>query len=376
MNRFNLNLQEIEVLKMIRSHDGISRKTISEKMGLSQASITKFTRSLIDNKYIVEGEQVNQGMGRKEILLRINPGRFRYLGIDIGVYRFRMSLADNDLKITHEEECLISEFGDTANPLAKFIEKIDHFLANSNVSPDQIDAIGIGVTGIVDTECRRILNVPNIERWESLDIVAVFSDYYHCPVYLDESGRVMAVAEKVLGQAKQINDFIIVHMAYSIVAGVMINGQLLRGYNNVAGLLGHITADESLGRCTCGNYGCLENQVTFPMIKNAYFKRVGRNSIAIDCEKKEKIAIDICISSGKAVGVALSNTVNLFNPQTIFIGGPVFEHLPLIFQETKRTILLRANRFASVDLQLLPNSFGDKQGMMGALTLAATSLLA
>jgi N-acetylglucosamine repressor len=371
-----LNAQEIEALKWIRRHDGISRKRLAEKMGLSQASITKLTRSLIDHGYIVEGEQVSNGMGRNEILLHMNPDKFRYLGLDIGAVRFRMAIADNHLRILHEDECLIRDFGDTANPLPQFLERVDRFLENCGVSPETLDAIGIGVTGIVDAERKRILNVPNIEKWESLDIVSVFDEHYQCPVYLEESGRVMAIAEKVMGQAKQIDDFIIVHMAYSIVAGVMINGQLLRGYNNAAGLLGHITVDESLGRCTCGNYGCLENQVTFPMIQSAYYERTGKTTIAEDCKQNDKAAIDICIASGKAVGVALSNTVNLFNPQMIFVGGPVFEQLPLIFEETKRTILLRANRFATVDLKLLPSSFGDKQGIVGALSLAATSLLA
>jgi predicted NBD/HSP70 family sugar kinase len=65
----------------------------------------------------------------------------------------------------------------------------------------------------------------------------------------------------------------------------------------------------------------------------------------------------------------------LFNPQVIYLGGPVFEHLPIIFEETKRTILLRANRYAAVDMQLEHSSFGDKQGMIGALTLVRNSLI-
>jgi N-acetylglucosamine repressor len=372
-----LSAREIEALRLIRQHDGISRKALAEMMGLSQASITNMSKELIDRQYVIEGERIGQGLGRREVLLQINPGKFRYLGIDIGGYRFRMALSDSNLNIIGERVCLIDEFKGETNPMPAMLGKIDRFLADMGITADEISAAGIGVSGILDRDRMRIVNVPNIAEWEELDIVSVFGRHLGCPVYLDESGRAMAVAEKAYGQAKSVNDFIIVHIAYSIVAGVTINGQLLRGYNNVGGLLGHITADERAGRCLCGNYGCLENLVTFPMIKSAYQRESGTTVTITEALKhNDKTAIDVCIAAGKAIGIALSNTVNLFNPEVIYISGPVFEHLPIVFEETKRTILLRANRYATVNLRLLSSSYGDKQGMMGALALAGTSMLA
>ncbi|WP_379216339.1 ROK family protein [Paenibacillus sp. GCM10012303] len=372
-----LNEREIEALRWIRRHDGISRKALAEAMGLSQASITNMSKELIDRQYVVEGERVGQGMGRKEVMLQINPNKFRYLGIDIGGYLFRIALSDSNLTIIREQVCLIEEFKRDKDPLPAMLEKINRFLEDAGISASEIDAAGIGVSGIVDAARRRIVNVPNIADWQELDIVSVFERHLGCPVFLDESGRAMAVAEKVFGQAKLVNDFIIVHIAYSIVAGITINGQLLRGFNNVGGLLGHITADERAGRCLCGNYGCLENLVTFPMIKSAYQRESGNQDSVLDALKKnDKTAIDVCISAGKAIGIALSNTVNLFNPEVIYISGPVFENLPIVFEETKRTILLRANRYATVNLRLLSSSYGHNQGMMGALALAGTSILA
>lgn len=372
----NLDPQEIEVMCLIRHYDGISRKALAEMMSVSQATMTKLSKGLLDQGYIIEGERISQGLGRKEVLLQINPSKFRYLGIDIGGYRFRMAIADNQLRIIHEAECLISEFETEVNPLRRFIERVDEFLSSAGMTAADIDAIGVGVTGIVDEFYRRILNVPNVLSWESLDIADVFESHYACPVYLDESGRVMALAEKLYGQAREMKDFIVVNIGYGVVAGIVIHGEPLRGYQNVAGLFGHITVDEQSGRCRCGNYGCLEDQVTFPIIEHKYLRRAeDKKSRIVDaCRINDKTAIDVCIESGKAIGVALSNTVNLFNPQSIFIGGPVFEHLPLVLEETKRTILLRANRYATVNLQLLSVSYGERQGIMGALALAANSL--
>lgn len=371
-----LNTLEIQILKAIQKCEGVSRKALAEMTGLSQATITNITKMLIERSYVIEGDRVGSGMGRKEVLLYLNPQKFRFLGIDIGGYRIRFALADNLMRITHEREYLVDEFDEQSDILESVLERIELFLAESQLNPDELDGIGIGVTGIVDKNMQRILNIPNLNAWGELDIVSRLNSRFDCPVYLDESGRTMALAEKMEGKSKESEDFIVVHIAYGIVAGIIINGQLLRGANNVGGLLGHMTADEEAGRCMCGNYGCLENIVTYPRIERAYKQQGGTfESIAEAYRVNDKIAFDVCIASGKAIGIALSNVINLFNPQVIYLGGPVFEQLPIIFEETKRTILLRANRYAAVDMQLEHSSFGDKQGMIGALSLVRNSLI-
>lgn len=370
-----LNESEVLVLKFIQQGEGISRKTLAEKTGLSQASITKITQKLAIERYIVEGERIGSGLGRKEVLLYPDPDKFAFLGIDIGGYRLRLALADNRYGIKRYEEFLIEDFEEKDNVLAELFAKIDVFLAAAGAPP--VDAIGVSVTGIIDKAKRTIMNIPNLLRWDNVDIVASLHERFAKPVYLEESGRTMAFAEKLAGKAKDVEDFIVVHVAYGVVAGIFINGEPLRGVNNVGGLLGHITVDEKAGRCRCGNFGCLENIVTFPMLEGQFARRMQTpgSTLAEAYAVNEKIALDVCIEAGKAIGIVLSNVVNLFNPQTIYLGGSVFERFPLVLEEVKRTVLLRANRFATLGMTLDKSTFGDRQGIMGALTLAGSSFL-
>ncbi|MBP1990081.1 ROK family protein [Paenibacillus eucommiae] len=368
-----LDPMELKVMKCIQKSDGVSRKMLSEMADASQATITKVTKVLIDQQYVVEGEHIGSGMGRKEVLLYLNPQKFRYLGMDIGGHKVRLALADHGLSITHYTEYLTSELDPELDIMKLLIEKMELFLTESGVQSTDIDAVGIGVTGIVDEEMKRILNIPNLSQWGELDIINRLQNQFSCPIFLDESGRTMALIEKSMGKARHIGNFMVIHIGFGIVSGIVINDQLVRGADNVGGLLGHTTADEGGIRCFCGNYGCLENQANYPLIEGSYRLRDGTfPSIAEALLHNDKIAMDICIDVGKAIGIALSNIINLFNPRAIYVGGPVYE-LPIIFEETKRTILLRANRYATVKLQLEYNSFGDKQGIMGALELARNS---
>jgi N-acetylglucosamine repressor len=112
------------------------------------------------------------------------------------------------------------------------------------------------------------------------------------------------------------------------------------------------------------------------MINKQFKRRSGQDVSVIEAfQQNDKTALEVCLEAGQAFGIALSNVVNLFNPQTIFIGGNVFKDLPILFEETKRTILLRGNRFSTISLTLSPTSFGEKQGLLGALCLARTNFI-
>jgi N-acetylglucosamine repressor len=371
-----LNSTDKAVLETVNTHRGISRKKIAELLHLSPGMITNVSKSLIQEKYMIEGDRISSGMGRKEILLYSNADKFRFLGLDIGGYRIRFAIADNTLKILCEDQCLVSELREAEDKVDALIRKIESFLQKANMPIASIDAMGIGITGITDMAQKIILNIPNAAGWDHLDVVNRFGQFFQKPVFLDEGGRTMAMLEKKLGGAKQISDFIVAEVGHGIAAGIYINDYILRGVNNTAGLLGHVTADPNGTRCRCGNYGCLENIVTYPIIQKKYRKNSGQDiPVAEALQQNDKTALDICLEAGQAFGIALSNVVNLFNPSTIFIGGTMFKDLPVLFEETKRTILLRGNRFSTSSLSLEHTTFTDKQGIMGALCLAQTSFI-
>lgn len=372
-----LTKTQLSILKLITLRRGISRKQLSSQSGLSQAAVTNITKELLEQQYIIEGnEQVNRGPGRKEVLLQSNPDKFHYLGIDIGGYRIRFALSDNNLNLIHQLDVRMADYTKESDKLKALIAQVHAFLKEHDVAPSFLDAIGVGVTGIVNPELTHVLNIPNAAHWDDLPIVAELEAAFDCPVFLEEGGRTMAMAEKLFGKAVDVDNFIVVHFGKGIVAGMMMNEELLRGASNVGGLLGHITVDEKGPRCLCGNYGCLEMYGPFQIIEEEYEELGGQYSSLVEAYRQnDKLALDGCIKAGNAIGIALSNVVNLFNPQHIYIGGRLFDSLPLVMDELKRTIQMRANKFANVVLTVENDSFGELEGIYGALTLAKSKLI-
>jgi len=374
----NLSETQLSILKLIDLHGEISRKQLAIYSGLSQPAVTNITKELLDQKYILEGKETDSAgrPGRKEVLLYSNADRFRFLGIDIGGYWVRFAISDNKLNIFHQSITPMREFINEPDKLAALTRHINVFLQEHDIAAESIDAIGVGVTGIINMEKTHILNIPNLADWDDLPVVSVLQNAFHCPVFLEEGGRTMALAERLVGKAKNVDNFIVVNIGKGIVAGMMLSKQLIYGASNVGGLLGHVTVDETGKQCLCGNYGCLEMFGPYQMIEEK-FEALDHSGISLEeaYQQNNKAALTACIEAGHAIGIALSNVVNLLNPQHIYLGGRLFETLPLVFEELKRTIQLRANRFANVVLSIEKTSFGDMEGLYGALTLAKSELI-
>ena len=367
---------EQQILELISFGRGISRKKIAETLGVTQATTTKIAKQFLEQGLIIEGERIGNGLGRKEVQLHANPNKFTYLGIDIGGYNIRFALSDHQLNIQHESTFLLSDLIAIENRMDLLLHALHKFLDMHHIDQSAIDAVGIGVTGIVEEDRKTIVTVPNVPAWEDIPVVDVIREQMGCRVYLDEGGRTMALAEQMLGAAEHLTNVVVVHVGrIGIVSGIVVHGHMLRGDANTAGLLGHIVADPNGIRCFCGNYGCLENIITYHMLQFEFEKLGGTGSIEEAYRKNDKTAMDVCIAGGKAFGIALSSVVNLFNPNTIFIGGLMFQEMPLLLDETKRTLMLRANRFSTLKLKLEETSFGLEQGIFGALALAKKSFI-
>ena len=74
------------VLLRLHRHGGLSRKRLASMLGLTPAAVTKIAAELIEEGLVFEdGPLASTGVGRREILLRLNPNAFCSLGVSIGL---------------------------------------------------------------------------------------------------------------------------------------------------------------------------------------------------------------------------------------------------------------------------------------------------
>jgi glucokinase len=199
-----------------------------------------------------------------------------------------------------------------------------------------------------------------------------------------------AVGERFGGAGRDSHDLVYVWIGYGVVAGVLLGGTLHHGAAGSAGELGHVIVAPNGPLCDCGARGCLQAVVSGPAIarRAAQLLRAGESSVlrdlsggaheAIDATTvcraatmNDALALRVLEETGTYLGRALATLLNILNPDTVVLGGPVGEvigphTLPVIQRELRSSALAVTVNSARIVLATL----GDDAGAVGAAALA------
>ena len=246
-----------------------------------------------------------------------------FLGIDWGGTYIKAGITDNRGNLLSRRVFFSSRFKNKD----AFIKKIEE-LTNS-VRPKRINAVGIGIPGIIDTKGGFIYYLPNIPGWQKYPIRKVLEKKLNIPVAVDNDANVFALAEARIGAAKGTNRAIFLTLGTGLGGAVIIDGNIFKGRTS-AGELGHVPVSLKGARCGCGGTGCIETFLGNKYLVSLY-KRIKRqknlNAEVKDIFKNalegEEEAILVWENFSYALGMFLSGMINVFNPEKIIFGGGV-----------------------------------------------------
>ena len=154
--------------------------------------------------------------------------------------------------------------------------------------------------------------------------------------------RAMAMGELWFGAGRGLENFFCIGLGYGIGSSIVIGKQIYSGSTGTSGEFGHMTIDKSGPLCDCGCYGCLEAIASANAIsKQARFAiSNGANSMMFDIihgnlnDINAKVVFDAAKAGDSLantivnqvtvyLGIAISNVINLLDPQLIILGGGV-----------------------------------------------------
>ncbi|HEX6022901.1 MAG TPA: ROK family protein, partial [Solirubrobacter sp.] len=241
----------------------------------------------------------------------------------------------------------------------------------------------VALPGLVDIERGALLIAPNL-HWEDEPVVEQLRariDAPGLPLGIDNEANLAALAELWEGVAAGLTDFVYASGEIGVGGGIVLGGELYRGYRGFGGEFGHTTVEHDGLPCACGSRGCLETRAGLePLLAAA-----GLNGEAVhsrgsgkpvaelvrranEGEPKALAALEDC---GRWLGIALGTVVNLLSPQAIVLGGhfaPLTEHLAPVIASELATRVLGGNGAVP---PVLASSLGPEAAMRGA---AATQL--
>ncbi len=184
--------------------------------------------------------------------------------------------------------------------------------------------IGLGVAELVNPQ-GQVVSDTTI-RWKDLDIRRHLFEQLGLPIFIDADVRAAARAEAYLGAGRQRTSFLYVTVGTGISASLVWNGQPLLG---ARGLTGTFASSRGLIPSDAGTLvggPPLEQFSAGPAIAARYAEQrpdfVGRaEDVCTRAEAGDELACDILMASGRALGAAIGQLVNILDPEVVIVGG-------------------------------------------------------
>lgn len=184
------------------------------------------------------------------------------IGVDLGGQSVKLAVVAPNGTLTLKRQVAIDADWSAAELAALIVEQVDGLRAEANDSGWHIDRAGIVMPGYMDRERTRLLTAANLPRLGGTDFLARLRADLDLPVVFDADCNAAAVGEACFGAGRGVSRLIVVAVGTGIGAGVILDGQVLRIFNHIAGSLGHVIVDANGPRCACGARGCVESRAS------------------------------------------------------------------------------------------------------------------
>ena len=332
------------VLRCLHESGGLSRKKLSESVGLTQAAITKITRELIAEGLVSEGAAVQSGgAGRREVTLTLRPDARCALGVMIEPDSAVLSAVRLDgTVLCCETADLLPDPEKTVKSLS---ERLLALTEAHRIPLETVVGTGVAVRGRISSDARSVRN--GLGAWrEEYPLCERFEAYTGLPALLENNVRAMLAAQLFLSRDTGLRSQFFLRCEYGIGAALSIQGEVFRGDSEQCAEIGHIPAVRRGGKpCACGKSGCLETIASPGAIREEAIAALSLEQTPLlwrafqDRDVEELSVFDVLTAASngdagasaivdraiQALGTAVKALIYLVDPGKIILYGSLFE---------------------------------------------------
>lgn len=253
----------------------------------------------------------------------------------------------------------------------------DEMIQNLGISA--ITSVGISCGGPLDRKNGRILSPPNLPRWDDIHIVSRFERTFQVPAHLENDANACALAEWRWGAGKGTKNMVFLTFGTGMGAGLILDGKLYSGTNDLAGEIGHVRIAED-GPICYGKSGSFEGYCSGAGIsKMAADRKIlcgapSTSDVFDAAAAGNQGAIEVISSAAKALGRGVALLVDILNPELVVIGS-IFHRQELFLRKAMQSELeAEALKDALKVCRIVPSMLAEEIGDYAALSTAEIGL--
>ncbi len=385
-------LNEIRVFRTIFESGPISRAKVARRLNLSRAAVTLITQKLAKRGLLAtvgKGASTERG-GRREVLLAISPRAGIILAAQLERDFFRYGLLDSSARRIDQETQSCALGTPPAQVLDRLIKGLQKMLRRHHVLMERIFGMGIGLPGILNYERGCLREAYTLQGWQDFPVQSYVVERLGVPVFLENDVKAVTLGEFQFGSGRLVRDLICLWVEDGIGAGIIVNGQLLRGATSSAGEIGYneLALGQAGGRSLLitpqhHDWGDILSHSNLKQAVQRGLEDGWSSSLQPSCEVADIItaaeagdplALHLVKEFGRLLGAVCVNLIYSFNPPLMLLHGPLFYRSPLVADEVRAHVARGILRSPVEAVDIRTGMLGKDAVLVGAATLVLENL--
>lgn len=318
-----------------------------------------------------------------------------YAGIDIGGTKCAAVLgkrSGDGITLLSKEQ--FATGGPPNSMLERLAASLERQIEAQQLPKKGLACIGISCGGPLSSKTGTILSPPNLPGWDQVKAADFFTARFGVKAVLQNDANACAVAEWKFGAGRGLQNVIFLTFGTGLGAGLILDGRLYCGTDDMAGELGHIRlapdgpvgygkSGSMEGFCSGGGIAALGRSMAeqeraregcSPLLEAAGGpEQITAKLIAELADAGDSLCREIYRQSGEQLGKGLSILVDLLNPEMIIIGSVFARSHHLLWEPCSQVMERECLPVSLRSCRVVPSRLGDALGDIAALAIAAAS---
>lgn len=381
------------IIHTIQQNAPISRTELTAKVGLTTAAVINITNALMDAGILVQTGRADVTHGRRAVLLDVNADAFYILGAEVNTSEINVGLSDFRGSIVRRASAPVPAQIRPEEAIARIAALAREVVAAADVDRGKLLGLGLALPGPLDSQRGVMINPPNLSGWENVPICELLERELNIPVCCDRETNAAALAEHFYGAAIGYKTAAVISLfRLGVGGGIISGGNVLHGFRDGAGEIGHVTVDPAGPPCICGSFGCLETMVSGSALvqraKRLY--KLGMDggpaapgdveSLTLEdvfrrSEQGDSVCAHVVKQAAAYIAVALGSVINLYSPEVIVLAGPLPAMSAQLVQLIREHVRKKRYPRHCAEIQVTESHFGAMSFVMGGVVLAMDAFL-
>lgn len=326
-----------KIIRELYFSNTASLAELSEKINKSLPLTTRILEELIGEGWVMETGYAPSTGGRRPLTYSLRNDVVFLVAVSMDQFVTRIAVMDMQNNPVAGPFRFDLPLAKNAQALSILMEKIGEVIAGSGIPKSKIAGVGIGMPGFVDV--RKGINHSYLEN-KGHSLTRLLTDKFGLPVFIENDSSLVALAELRFGAARKTRDAMILNISWGTGLGMVLNGELYRGHNGLAGEFSHIPVFNNGKLCSCGKRGCLETESSLRVVVEKARKAVAGGTVShmkeadlmagleqasevliTAAQEGDQLAIQLLAEAGYNIGRGVAILIHLLNPREIILSG-------------------------------------------------------